>query len=176
MAVGRVLAAAVAAVPPTPRLARLAMAAAAAAVVLPPTASATAGDAAAVGGVLAPAALASADPAVLATAIRLIGVTVGAGAAPPPPAAASDVSSGVPRTLSAAVAAVAVRPGVPPSVAAAALDTAASVRDAELAAAGGGRVPAYVAVRAAPRSLRALRLGGGPRKRVSFGSDSFHGP
>lgn len=177
--VGRVLAAAVACVPPSARLYRLALAAIGSAVVLPPSTDATAADAAAALGV-AVAALASPDDGVvdaaLATLAGLVGVT---------PVADASVADAIGLLLA--------RPGLHPSLAKLASDILGVVRPADPKVAGGGAgggggggaSPPPCAPRTclpspsgrgASRHLRGLRLGGVPRKRVSFGSDSFHGP
>lgn len=173
--VGCVLAAAVASVPPSPRLYRLALAAIGSAVVLPPSTDATASDATAALGV-AVAALASTDDGVvdaaLATLAGLVGVT---------PVADASVADAIGLLLA--------RPGLHPSLAKLASDILGVVHAADPKGVGGGggggaspppcgprTCHPSPSGRGASRHLRALHLGGGGRKRVSFGSDSFHGP
>ncbi|GAB0489682.1 hypothetical protein MMPV_000907 [Pyropia vietnamensis] len=173
--VGCVLASAVSCVPPSPRLYRLALAAIGSAVVLPPSTDATAADAAAALRV-AVAALASPDDGVVNAALDtlagLVGVT---------PVADASVADAIGLLLA--------RPGLHPSLAKLASDILGVVRSTDPkgsgACVGSGTSPPPCAPRAchpsppgrgASRHLRALRLGGVPRKRVSFGSDSFHGP
>lgn len=173
--VGCVLAAAVASVPPSPRLYRLALAAIGSAVVLPPSADASASDATAALGV-AVAALASTDDGVvdaaLATLAGLVGVT---------PVADASVADAIGLLLA--------RPGLHPSLAKLASDILGVVHAADPKGVGGGggggaspppcgprTCNPSPSGRGASRHLRALHLGGGGRKRVSFGSDSFHGP
>jgi len=177
--VGRVLASAVAVVPPSPRLYRLALAAIGSAVVLPPSADATAADASAALAV-AVAALASSDDGVvdaaLATLAGLVGVT---------PVADASVADAIGLLLR--------RPALHPSLAQLASDVLGVVRAADAGGgagdggggggAGGGAAagsppPCSPRVcsppRGTPRPRRSLRMGGVSRKRVSFGSDSFH--
>lgn len=173
--VGCVLAAAVARVPPSPRLYRLALAAIGSAVVLPPSTDATAADAAAALRV-AVSALASPDDGVVNAALDtlagLVGVT---------PVADASVADAIGMLLA--------QPALHPSLAKLASDILGFMRSADSkgsgAGVGSGASPPPCAPRtchpsppgrAASRQLPALRLGGVTRKRVSFGSDSFHGP